>query len=125
MGMKLYANEHGGRFPDRLSELWPKYIPDLDCVICPEIQVVCMRERGISHRFPPNPDPDTIEKMSRYAYVPGYKMTDAADAVIAYEKADNQLGKGRSLLYLDGHGAWEPPENWRNGPPNETLPSGF
>ena len=46
-------------------------------------------------------------------------------SVIAYEKEDNHFGKGRSLLYLDGRGAWEPPENWRGGPPNTSLPEGF
>ncbi len=124
-GLKLYADEHDGRFPDRLSALSPKYIPGLECLICPEAQSVCMRDHGVPHPFPPSPDPDTIEKLSSYAYVPGLKTSDPADTVIAYERVDNHFGRGRSLLYLDGHGAWEPPKNWRDGPPNKTLPPGF
>jgi hypothetical protein len=125
MGLKAFAVEHNGRFPDRLSELSPKYLPNLECLICPETQAVCRRERGVPHPFPPNPDPDTIDKLSSYAYVPGHTTADPADTVIVYEKVDNHLGRGRSLLYLDGHAAWEPPKNWRNGPPNKNLPPGF
>lgn len=125
MSLKAYADEHDGRFPDRLAELWPKYIANLEDLICPEVQLVCRRERGVPHPYPDNPDPDTIERLSSYAYVPGHTQSDPADTVIAYEKVDNHAGKGRSLLYLDGRGAWEPPENWQNGPPNKTLPFEF
>ena len=124
--LNAYANTHDGRFPDRLSQLWPEYLTELEIFICPELQAVYQRERGVPHPFAGDPDPDTIEALSSYAYVPGHITTDAADVVIVYEKVDNHLGKGRSLLYLDGHGAWEPPENWRyGGRPNTTLPPGF
>ncbi len=125
MGLEGYAKEHDGRFPERLAALWPGYIANLQDLICPEIQAVCMRKYGVPHPYPNNPDPDTIERLSSYAYIPGYTISDPADTVIAYEKVDNHRGRGRSLLYLDGHGAWEPPENWRNQPPNKTLPPGF
>jgi hypothetical protein len=125
MSLHTYADKHDGRFPDRLSELWPEYIANLEDLTCPELQVMYLRERGVRHPFPPDPDPDTLERLSSYAYVPGHTRADPPDTVIAFEKADNHFGKGRSLLYLDGRGAWEPPENWRNGPPNRTLPSHF
>jgi len=124
-GLNLFAKEHDGRFPGRLSELWPKYLPGLECLICPELQSVSLREHAVPHPFPPNPDQDTIERLSSYAYVPGHTIADPAETIIVYEKVDNHFGKGRSLLYLDGHGAWEPPKNWQNGPPNRNLPPGF
>jgi hypothetical protein len=124
-GLKAYADGHDGRLPERLSELWPKYLPGLEALVCPEVQVACMRERGVPHPFTPNPSPDDIQALSSYTYVPGHTLKDAGDTVIVYEKRDNHFGKGRSLLYLDGHGAWEPPENWRHGPPNKNLPTGF
>lgn len=125
IGLKAYADDHDGRFLDRLSALWPEYVVSLEVFVCPEVQVVCRRKHGVSHPYPNNPDADTIERMSNYEYVPGHTISDPADTVIAYEKVDNHYGRGRSLLYLDGHGAWEPPKNWRNGPPNKTLPPGF
>ena len=124
-GLEAYAKEHDGQLPTRLPELWPKYLPGLDVLVCPEVQAACLRERGVPHPFPPNPSPEDMDALCSYTYVPGHTMKDGADTVIVYEKKDNHLGKGRSLLYLDGHGAWEPPENWRNGPPNKTLPPGF
>ncbi len=124
-GLNVYAKEHNGRFPDRLSELWPKHLPGLECLVCPGTQSVCMREHGVPHPFPPSPDADQIDLLSSYAYVPGHTISDPPDTVIVYEKTDNHFGRGRSLLYLDGHGAWEPPKNWRNGPPNKNLPPEF
>jgi len=123
--LKAYADDHGGRFPDRLAELWPEYIVNLQDLICPEVQVICRRKYGVPHPYPEDPNPDTIERLSSYIYVPGYTTEDPADTVVAYEKEDNHFGRGRSLLYLDGRGAWEPPENWENGPPNTTLPPDF
>lgn len=127
MSLEAYAGDHDGRYPDRLSALWPEYIVNLADLICPEIQVVCLRERGVAHPFPENPAPDVIEALSSYAYVPGHTTADAgaSDILVAYEKVDNHFGKGRSLLYLDGHGAWEPPENWRGNSPNRDLPAAF
>ena len=125
ISLKMYANENDGRFPDKLSALYPKYLHNLEFLICPELRAKYKAERGTTHPFSANPSPGDIDALSSYAYVPGHKNTDAADVVIVYEKVDNHFGKGRSLLYLDGHGAWEPPENWRDGPPNTTLPPGF
>ncbi len=126
--LKVYAEEHEGRFPSRLADLLPRYGNDpefLEMLICPETQAICKQRTGRRHPFPENPDADALEGLCSYAYVPGYALQDAADAVLLYEKQDNHFGKGRSLMYLDGHGAWEPPENWRSGPLNETLPPAF
>ncbi len=125
LGLEAFAKEHDGQLPARLSELWPKYLPDLEVLVCPEVQAACLRECGVSHPFPPNPSPEDMDALCSYAYVPGHTLKDAANTVIVYEKRDNHLGKGRSLLCLDGRGAWEPPENWRGGPPNRNLPPGF
>jgi len=123
--LSRYAEEHGGRYPGRLADLWPQYIVNLEDLVCPEVRAACLRGHGVPHPFPENPDADTLERLSSYAYVPGHTVSDPPDTVIAYEKEDNHGGQGRSLLYLDGRGAWEPPQNWRNGPPNTTLPPGF
>ena len=119
LALKRYAEEHEGRLPGKLSELWPKYLPGPDVLVCPELLA------SAPHTLPPNPSPDDIERLCSYACVPGHTFKDGPDTVLVYEKRDNHFGKGRSLLYLDGRGAWEPPENWRNGPPNRTLPPGF
>jgi hypothetical protein len=125
--LKQYADDHEGRFPDRFSLLYPKYVSTstLELLICPEASVNYVNDRGIPHPFPSNPTPEEIDSVCSYAIVPGLSTNDDASTVIAFEKKDNHGGMGRSLLYLDGRGAWEPPENWRNGPPNRNLPKGW
>lgn len=123
--LEHYANGHEGRFPPTLSALYPSYLTELECFICPELQAQYKKQRGTTHPFSANPSPRKIDALCSYAYVPGLSISDSKDLVIVYEKAGNHGGMGRSLLYLDGHGAWEPPENWRNAPPNKNLPPGF
>ena len=121
-----YADEHEGQFPDSLSALYPEWGMDLGVFICPELRKKYKRERGIPHPFTSDdPTSAEIDALCSYAYVPGLSPDGNKDTVIAYEKEDNHFGKGRSLLYLDGRGAWEPPEHWGDGPPNENLPEGF
>lgn len=125
MALDQYAEEHEGRLPDSISELYPKYIYEMEVFICPEVQRQCRRERGLTHPFSQEPSPDEIDRLSSYILVPDLSAGDDADTVLAFEKEDNHSGMGRSVLYLDGCGAWEPPENWRNGPPNANLPQNF
>lgn len=122
IALNIYAEEHEGTFPDTLSALHPTYIPNLEVLICPELQVTYARERGVTHPFTSTPTAEEIDTLCSYEYVPGLSAIGDKDTVIAYEKEDNHFGKGHSLLYLDGRGAWEPPENWRGGPPNKNLP---
>ena len=121
--LKMYAEDHEGRYPDTISALFPDYLTELEVFVCPEVSLTCKRERGVPHPFSDAPTPEEIDSLSSYVLVPGLAARDDKDTVIAYEKVDNHFGMGRSLLYLDGRGAWEPPENWRNGPPNVGLPA--
>ena len=122
----MYAEEHEGRFPDRLSALYPESVQDLRMLVCPEQRNRGVEKDGVPYPFSSNdPTPDEINEACSYAYVRELSPGGDPDTVIAYEKKDNHFGKGRSLLYLDGRGAWEPPGNWRGGPPNANLPEGF
>jgi hypothetical protein len=125
LNLKMYADEHEGQFPDKFSALYPRYFAEVYVFVCPELSARYKRERGIPHPFSPEPTPDEIDSLSSYVLVPGLTTSDDKDTVVVYEKKDSHSGMGRSLLYLDGRGAWEPPKNWRNGPPNKNLPEGF
>ncbi len=125
MALDRYADEHEDRYPSQLSQLYPKYLTNPQCLVCPEIRADNKKKRGAPLPFSKEPSAEEIDSLSSYTLVPGLTKADGKNTVIAYEKKDNHGGMGRSLLYIDGHGAWEPPENWRNGPPNATLPPGF
>ncbi|MFA6239458.1 MAG: hypothetical protein WC655_00930 [Candidatus Hydrogenedentales bacterium] len=122
MALSQYAKDNDGSYPNSLSALYPEYLPDLDAFVCPQLRVPFESERGTQHPFAPGPKPEEIDSLGSYALVPGLSANGDKDTVVAYEKEDNHSGRGRSLLYLDGRGAWEPPENWRDGPPNVNLP---
>ena len=127
MGLCLehYANEHGGAFPERISGLVPSYLPDVELLVCPQHRRDYAREQGRPYPLTLQSTPEEIDALSSYVLVPGLTAACAPDTVVIYEKADHHAGSGRSLLYRDGHGAWESPENWRGGPPNPNLPRAF
>jgi len=111
MGLKRYAEEHEGRYPDRLSALYPEYISELEVLICPKVQGKHHGEGGVPPPFTSDdPTPAEIDALCSYAYVPGLSPSGDKDTIIAYEKQDNHSGMGRSLLYLDGRAVWKPPE---------------
>lgn len=122
IGLNRYAEDHQNQFPKRLADLWPKYISNPEDLICPELQAEYRNTHGVPHPFPAAPSPDVIESLSSYVYIPGHTTADPAHTILLYEKDGHHAGKGRSLLYLNGRGAWEPPEHWHNAP-NKTLPA--
>jgi len=123
MAMQQYAGDNAGSFPNSLSALYPKYLPQLEAYICPELFAEFKKERGVSQTSSLKLDTADIDSLASYSLVPGLSASGDKDTVVAYEKTDNHSGMGRSFLYLDGRGAWEPPVNWRGGPPNVNLPA--
>lgn len=107
----LYAQDHEGHFPDKISALYPEYVTDLQMFICPEIREKYKRERGVRHPFSPDPTPEEIDSLSSYAVVPGLSTSDDMDSALAYEKKDNHSNVRRIRVNVAGIGAWDSPEN--------------
>ena len=107
----LYAHDHEGHFPDKISALYPEYVTDLQMFICPEIREKYKRERGVPHPFSPDPTPEEIDSLSSYAVVPGLSTRDEMDSALAYEKKDNHSNVRRIRVNVAGIGAWDSPEN--------------
>lgn len=123
MGLSLeqYAKEHGGAYPQRISELAP-YLPGLEVLVCPEARRQFEKKHSIPYPLSERSSPEEIDALSSYAMVPGLSVQSPPDTVAVYEKNDHLPGRGYGLLYRDGHAAWEPPEKWEGGPPNPNLP---
>jgi hypothetical protein len=119
--LKTYAEEHEGRFPDKLSELYFASSPEQNdylkgILICPELGAEYKWRHGVwtpgtPHPLSPEPTPEEVDALSCYALVPGLRLSDEKDTVIAYEKGDNHSGTGRSILLLDGRALWD--ESWQ------------
>jgi len=92
MACTVYATDHDGRFPERLSELYPHYLPDLKAFGCP---VVGDRIES----------PDQIDSQTGYLYLgAGRTVYEApSSTIIAADKPDNHRAGRRNLLYADGH----------------------
>jgi len=92
MACILYANDHEGVLPFRLSELYPEYVGGLEVFVCP------VSGKEISRA--------TIDAMSDYRLaIPGAnlgELKEQENTVMLVEK-DPRHGSGRNVAYADGH----------------------
>jgi hypothetical protein len=105
--MKEYADAHEGRYPDKLSVLYPKYISNLDFFVCPEVHV----------DLDEKPAENEIDSLSSYVIVPGLSKEGVGNVALVYEREDNHPGWGRAILYLNGKAERLKQEEW------PTIPS--
>ncbi len=110
--LHMYAKEHGNRFPEKLSVLYPEYLTDPRCLICPNLRGHYEETMGKEYPFSDPPTAEEIDTLCSYVYVPGHGLDGDKDTVVAYEKVDNHHGRGRALLYLDGRAFRKRPEEW-------------
>ncbi len=110
--LRMYAEEHENRLPEKLSDLYPEYLTDPRCLICPNLRKHHKKTTGKEYPFSDPPTPEEIDTHCSYVYVPGYSLDDDKDTVVAYEKVDKHHGRGRALLYLDTRAFRKRPEDW-------------
>jgi competence protein ComGC len=79
-GCKLYAVDHDGKFPVKLEDLVPDYLPDAESILCP-------------YPDPKNPVP--------FEYFGGSENDDPRKMLLASPAVE---GKGRVFVYVDGSG---------------------
>ena len=93
LGLKMYAGNHKGRYPDKLVEL-SRYVGHQSSLLfCP-----------ISGS---KPGPiETVDEWTDYVYVSGLSETNAPDTVLMYCPAKNHRGAGGNVLFADGHVEW-------------------
>jgi len=90
------SRKGAGRFPGKLSELFPKHLRSLDAFV---------RRGGHGPA-----GASQIDRKTSYALVQGLTLESRHDAVLAYEKTPDARGKVLAL-FLDGHMEWIP--SWR------------
>ena len=102
-GIALYANDHGGRFPDDLSLLVLHADLSPGALICAS----SIEEQATG---------ETVEEVAAnsikrghcsFIYVGrGLTWPAAEDLIVAYEYDENHEGQGMNILFADGHVEW-------------------
>lgn len=87
IAIKGFEEEHPNEAPHKMSDLYPKYISDINVFSCPSSTET-------------NRAPDKLDGWSAYEFV---APPSAVDGPIVREKNPFHVPKGRNILYKDGH----------------------
>jgi len=91
--LQMYAQDHNGLFPPRLTDLTPRYLHDMDIYDCPRVAAA-------ERRFPNEP-PVTPEGEPDYAYRPGLAHDDHPAEALVWDRGPWHRGGG-NVLYVSG-----------------------
>ena len=91
--LHIYASDHGGRFPESLSELAPQYLGEPQLLICP------------STGSKPGPM-SAVHSWTSYIYVSGLTESDRSDIPQILEDPKNHSGAGGNVCFVGGYVKW-------------------
>lgn len=104
LALHLFAQDNNGEFPERLGELYPKYITSLSTFIC-SATTSQPTESDIKENF-----------NLCYEYVPGLNINSPYECIIVFDKAaSHKVGakEGRFVLFVRGNLKWIPEKEWQ------------
>ncbi len=90
----MWADDHDGEFPEKLSDLYPNYVDNVKLFTCP------------SAGGPKITKKEEIDSRTSYIYVTGLTEASLSDAVVIYEDPSNHRGEGGNVAFADGHVEW-------------------
>ncbi|MFC1672042.1 DUF4190 domain-containing protein, partial [Planctomycetota bacterium] len=91
MSASMYAQDNN-KFPEKLSQLYPEFAPDLNTFACPS------SDKTITSA-------DQIDSESPYVLASGVTMLSGGSGALAYEKKGIHDG-GANVVFVDGHVEW-------------------
>lgn len=104
LAMTMYANDHNGRYPQRLGELLPYTNGSPAIFICP----AAGDELPDMHNMRADELSEWIDHHGRYVYLADGKRAQeiTANDMLVCEHGDNHAGQGMNVLYGDGRVQW-------------------
>lgn len=94
LGLIVYANDNGDKFPDKLSVLYPDYVNEIKIFFYPDDKSEIVT-------------PENIGLYGCFEYVKGLTPTSESNSLLAYEKSNNHWKtQGRNELLVDGSVRW-------------------
>lgn len=125
----FYAADNDMHFPEKLSSLYPSYIPKPVIFWCPSDKNP--KPSRIDNDIPDNKNSALIS----YQYSPGHKDDDSPLIPIVWDngcegKDDNHGSDGGNVLYLSGKAVWRPGHGnlywkWTSRRHGEALPAAY
>jgi prepilin-type processing-associated H-X9-DG protein len=106
LSLHMYAQDYNDKFPDRLIDLYPKYVDNLKLFIC--VSKHPDRNYYDLHKFEdPFADPFYQKMISGesmdYQYTKGLNEESPPTIILAQDKEGNHSQGVVNALYLDGH----------------------
>jgi prepilin-type processing-associated H-X9-DG protein len=99
----MYANAHGGQFPDDLDTILTSGTLQPFVVICPSSGDTPPSGASTQAMVADMKNPGHLS----YVYVgKGLTVSSSADTVVMYEPTANHSGDGMNALFADGHVEW-------------------
>jgi len=105
-----YALDHKKKFPEDLSDLYPKYVKELRVFLCPsDVDASDIAQDG-----------SDLDVTTSYLYSRGWNEKDPLDTILACDKNDifgkdtNHRGRGGNAAYLSGDVRWVDTSDWVN-----------
>ena len=104
LALMMYVQDHKDKFPEDIRELYPDYISTGTVLKCPGDKTI--------------PDTQKVEPDTpiSYTYVKRLSSEDSnpSKIFILYDSSpDYHEGEGRNVLFIDGHVAWMPEEQFQ------------
>ncbi len=110
LALQNYSLDHGGEFPDDLSDLFGGYIDDARVFICPsDLDASDIAQDG-----------SDIDATTSYLYSRGWSEKDPLETVLLCDKNDifgkdtNHRGRGGNVICLSGEVKWVDTADWVN-----------
>jgi competence protein ComGC len=91
--LAMYAQDHNGRFPPKLTDLTPRYLHVADVYLCPRV-VAAEKRFPREARVAPEGEP-------HYAYRPGLAHDDLPQEAIVWDRGSWHRDQA-NVLYLSG-----------------------
>jgi prepilin-type processing-associated H-X9-DG protein len=114
LGIKQYAQDHGGKHPDSFALLLKEaYITTTKVFVCPSTNTRVPDDFPTMFKTAGLADLKRIDAIADYEMVRGLDNNASPDFILLYERPSNHKGEGLNVGYMDGHVQWHTVEEFQ------------
>ena len=106
IAMQMFSDDNEGKYPEKLSELYPKYASSPELFVCSSAGGEIQELRKADGEIDTEATRKLIDEKSNYVYVSGLTTEAPAEMVVIYEKTSSHSGEGGNALYNGMNAEW-------------------